>query len=177
MRLIAGHTDTLGYHSLQSSSASSSSLRGIVGGSGNGSSDSKRGSLISTKSTGSDYGSECSSASSTLLSSGQRFLRGLAFSSSVSSKTSSLERLHGKTGGGTDPTMLGVGGEDESEACFYTGSPLALISPFKRFVHTLYIYPRSLNFAVKHNFGRVSSAIKLFEGNSSSNSHNLFSFN
>ena len=79
--------------------------------------------------------------------------------SSVIAKTASLDRSGG-SGGRDGTTADGMAFSSataaaEEAAALFSQPPLSLIDPYRSFVHTLYVYPRTLNLSVKHVFGRV----------------------
>uniref|UniRef100_A0A158QG89 PH domain-containing protein n=1 Tax=Hymenolepis diminuta TaxID=6216 RepID=A0A158QG89_HYMDI len=116
--------------------------------------DSKRDSLASIRSDAS-AGSYASSIAASqngtgdYNSSSNLFLR---FSTAILAKTTSLDR------GGhivTEGSEENHSAAEEAVAALFSQPPLSLIDPYRAFVHTLYVYPKSLNLSVKHNFGRA----------------------
>lgn len=120
--------------------------------------DSKRDSLASIRSDASS-GSYASSIAASqngtgdYNSSSSLFLR---FSTGILAKTASLDRRGHVVTEGSEETHSAA---EEAVAALFSQPPLSLIDPYRAFVHTLYVYPKSLNLSVKHNFGRVCSQL------------------
>uniref|UniRef100_A0A5K3FIG7 PH domain-containing protein n=2 Tax=Mesocestoides corti TaxID=53468 RepID=A0A5K3FIG7_MESCO len=106
--------------------------------------ENKRDSMSSVRSDTSQSSSSAAYSDPIGNSSTSKFLR----LSSVLSKTASLER-----GGVSSLSSKGLEGDAEED--LFAQPPLSLVDPYRSFVHTLYVYPRSLNLSVKHGFGRA----------------------
>nr|VZI44876.1 unnamed protein product [Spirometra erinaceieuropaei] len=111
--------------------------------------DNKRDSIISSKSTTESVDSSTGGS-----------LRFHLFGSTgggLASKTGSLERLKGTgAGGDSKPTSLARDLASGEEAALVSRSRLlGMINPYRGFLHSLYVYPQSLNLNIKHAFARA----------------------
>nr|VZI44877.1 unnamed protein product [Spirometra erinaceieuropaei] len=111
--------------------------------------DNKRDSIISSKSTTESVDSSTGGS-----------LRFHLFGSTgggLASKTGSLERLKGAgAGGDSKPTSLARDLATGDEAALVSRSRLlGMINPYRGFLHSLYVYPQSLNLNIKHAFARA----------------------